>query len=236
MAKIVAISDTHGRYLDVPPAGDVLIIAGDVLLAGSLREYRIFYEWLGRIRNSHRFTEIIFVPGNHDIYVEENEPLVREELRSNLNIHMLIDQEITAKVGEESLRIYGTPWVPQIGVFKRWAYEIPRLTSKLEDRWNNIPPSLDILVTHGPPHMHLDNIYLDSGFQSPNWGCELLRNRLDELNREKSAPRFHIFGHVHDPVGGKEAMLGSTKLLNVAVCDEDYGIGFEPTVFLTGTD
>lgn len=224
--KIVALSDTHCVYLDTPPAGDILAIAGDVLYAGNIGEFGVFYNWLEGIRSNYRF--VVFVPGNHDRYVEENETLVREEL-SSIQVDMLIDQEILYKFDEKDIRIYGSPWIPQIGSTKRWAYEIPRLSKRLEDKWDLIPPGLDLLITHGPPYNITDNIiYWWSGAESDHWGCELMRKRLETM---EIPPKHHVFGHIHDPVQGKHMSKSfGTEFHNVAICDENYNVGFDPKI------
>ena len=68
--RIVCLSDTHCRSDDFKvPDGDVLIIAGDVCLRGSLTELQTFDAFLGQLPHKHK----LFVAGNHDFpfaYVE----------------------------------------------------------------------------------------------------------------------------------------------------------------------
>jgi Icc-related predicted phosphoesterase len=243
--KIVALSDTHCVYQDIPPPGDILLIAGDVLWNGDIKEYGIFWNWLESIRPNYTFC--VFVPGNHDIYVEDNEFMVKGDLKHKLNVDTLIDQTITyvfdghkpfsyhgkkdsvlLEPGVKEITIHGAPWIPLIGKEKYWAYELPR-GDRLAERWEMIPGDLDILVTHGPPKDMLDHIMKSYG-ESEHWGCWDLKRKLNTM---LNPPSHHVYGHIHDPVQGKEKIDLLTRIHyhNVAVCDENYMAVFEPKVF-----
>lgn len=224
MIDLVCISDTHLEYTDIPPPARVLVIAGDVLSGGTISEYKQFIRWLSLIPENHYEFKIL-VPGNHDIYIENFEDLVREELK-DLRVDMLIDKAKIYKFSNgEQLMIYGSPWIPMIGYSKRWAYELSR-GDELARKWSLIPEGLDLLITHSPPHMIMDNIRYRSGAESDHWGCLDLRHKL--MNMQKP-PRAHVFGHVHDPVQGKRMSGRGIDFYNVAVCNEQYDIGFVPT-------
>ncbi|QDS67896.1 hypothetical protein FKW77_008218 [Venturia effusa] len=109
--------------------------------------------------------------------------------------------------------IYASPWQPE---FYNWAFNYPHH----EDRWNpphlitdsNITPApshrdphpipeganVDIVMTHGPPHMHLDKCF--SGTRA---GCPHL---LTALNRVR--PKLHCFGHIHEAWGAEIVKWG----------------------------
>jgi Icc-related predicted phosphoesterase len=77
-----------------------------------------------------------------------------------------------------------------------------------------------VLVTHGPPWGILD-------FCGSHAGCSDL---LDIVTKKLSAaPRFHIFGHIHEGFGRQENE--KTQFLNVSVCDQHYRAVNKPTVF-----
>lgn len=112
--------------------------------------------------------------------------------------------------------VYASPWQP---VFYNWAFNYP-LT---EDRWNpahliqqtpdltqNVVPAppqqdphpipegaeVEVVITHGPPHGHLDMT-----FNGVRAGCPHL---LSALNRVR--PRLHCFGHIHEAWGAEVVM------------------------------
>ena len=53
-----------------------------------------------------------------------------------------------------------------------------------------IPKGVDVLVTHEPPMMILDES------NGKHWGNLPLRNRVMEVK-----PRYHLFGHAHESYG-----------------------------------
>lgn len=77
-----------------------------------------------------------------------------------------------------------------------------------------------MLVTHGPPFGVLDH---PDGVRA-SVGCELLRDRVDELR-----PPLHLFGHIHGSYGTERR--GATLFANVSLCDEDYEPVQPPLVF-----
>ena len=109
------------------------------------------------------------------------------------------------------LKFYGSPWQPEFG--RNWAFNLPRNSVELEQRWAAVPTPLDVLVTHGPP----DGPLSWSHYVRASVGCELLARYV----REKIRPRVHIFGHVHGGYGVYRD-TGPTEFHNVATCDEEY--------------
>ena len=116
--------------------------------------------------------------------------------------------------------VYASPWQP---VFYDWAFNYP-LT---QDRWNpshlivqtpdltrnaEVVPApaetdphpieegqdVDIVITHGPPHGHLDMTY--NGHRA---GCPHLLNALNRVR-----PRLHCFGHIHEAWGAEIVKWG----------------------------
>lgn len=74
-----------------------------------------------------------------------------------------------------------------------------------------IPDGVDVLVTHQPPYGILDYA------GGVHWGSCPLAERVREV-----APRYHLFGHVHDAAGVNR--LGATVYANAAVVDEEYSL------------
>ena len=96
--------------------------------------------------------------------------------------------EDSSYTSQRGIEIYGSPWSP---FFFDWAFNLQR-GQEIMEKWQLIPNSTDILVTHGPP--------LGRGDLTCNnvrAGCYDL---LVEV-QERIVPRVHIFGHIHEGAG-----------------------------------
>jgi len=168
--KIVIISDTHGLHDDLPEIdGDVLIHCGDFERAAELDS------WFG----TKNFGSTIVVPGNHDHDAAEK---IAENQSVFFNAEMLIDRSIEI----EGLVFYGSPWINEL---EGAAFSLEH--DEIAIKWKAIPENTDVLITHIPPKG-----ILDLARNGENWGCELLAQRVLEMNL-----RFHCFGHVHHSYG-----------------------------------
>jgi Icc-related predicted phosphoesterase len=200
--KIVVISDTHTLHNEIlnkiPPA-DVLIHCGD-FSEHDLVSVVSFNEFLGEL--SHIPTKIV-IPGNHDRFVERNVDLARATLT---HCHFLLDESITI----DGINFYGSPWQPE---FFDWAYNLPRKSPMLQERWDAIPTNTDVLITHGPP-----NGICDLNKQGQPTGCELLRETI--LGRVM--PKFHLFGHIHEAYGSYNDRGLDTTFINASICNLNY--------------
>ena len=200
--KVCCVSDLHGRLPKIPEC-DVLVIAGDVapdskwfgrvpvsLYAEEQRDWfdTKFREWETSVVKA---PFILAIPGNHDWCMT---------LPRGLRTQWLIDMEVTI----DGRRFYGTPWVPQIS--GEWNFEAtPQLRN---ERCQNIPSGLDLLITHAPPF----NV-LDEAWNGDHAGCEYI---LDAVSRTQ--PEHHVFGHIHEGRrAGFSMMLGTTACHNVAM-------------------
>ena len=77
--------------------------------------------------------------------------------------------------------------------------------------WDQIPDSLDVLVTHGPPYGILDQTTSDG----PHLGCEELLNAV-----RRKRPKIHVFGHIHGGAGIHSEE--NTIFVNAAYLNETY--------------
>ena len=103
----------------------------------------------------------IFVTGNHDLCLWDAEGI--EDLPEN--IHFLQDKSVEI----DGVKFFGLAY---------------NHSEKL------IPDDADVVITHEPPVMILDE---SSGI---HWGNAPLRNRITEIK-----PRYHLFGHAHEGYG-----------------------------------
>jgi Icc-related predicted phosphoesterase len=199
MTRLVAVADLHGHLpLDLP-AGDVLVIAGDVcpladhsvpFQADWLRE--VFYGWMEALPHP----EVVWIAGNHDFVCED------EAWRPQGRGAYLFDEGTTAA----GLSFHGTPWVPNL---RGWAFYGDDETRRAKAA---LIPQVDVLISHGPPRGAGDR--LAGGGEV---GCRFLAERI-----EAAPPRLCLFGHIHEGYGLWERE--STVLANVAYVDELYDI------------
>lgn len=223
--RIVCISDTHSLHNGMPndlPKGDILIHAGDCTNVGRESDVSGFIDWF---KNIDGFKYKIFIAGNHDFAFEQEPTWLNSYIEPNRllehNVTYLEDGSIDIVLEEFSrpIKIYGSPWQPE---FYNWAFNLPRNGDVLKEKWDEIPDNTDILITHGPPHGIRDFVMDRSG--SLQVGCELLRERVDEIN-----PLIHIFGHIHGAYG--VAYIKDTVFVNASTCNERYEPINKPLVF-----
>jgi Icc-related predicted phosphoesterase len=195
--KIVLISDTHNQHDKlVIPAGDMVIHAGDVTSNGSYLEVASFLRWFSELPIKYK----IFIAGNHDYLFERHPAFSKSEYLSGI---IYLENEL---VEIEGLKIFGSPYIPQ---YKDWAF-MKKSGDEIREVWNLIPNNLDILVTHGPPYMILDQI--EYGFHT---GCRDLLTRIKVVR-----PKVHVFGHVHEGYGAKEEF--GIRFFNASVLSHNY--------------
>lgn len=211
--RIVAISDSHLRHLKYDiniPHGDILIHAGDGTFVGDEYEIKLWLDWLA----SQDATHIVTIAGNHDWLPQKDSATFKTLIPSNVTY--LQDSEVTV----EGVRIYGAPWSPE---FCQWAFNIPRGPA-IKEKWDLIPPGLDILITHGPPFG-----YGDLSIHGERLGDEDLFDAI-VLKR----PKISIHGHIHAGRGVYHMrdlhQYSQTMVVNAALCDEEYVPSNKPIV------
>lgn len=222
--KIVCISDTHSlhrKMLHNLPEGDILVHAGDCTNMGEKYEVEQFVDWFKNIKG---FTAKIFIAGNHDWSFQRiNEPhhkgdydwfntLMNEESLLESNVIYLEDREyvINDPRFTKPIKIYGSPWQPE---FFNWAFNLHRNGPELKEKWDRIPTDTGILITHGPPYCVRD--FVEKYGVMRYVGCELLRERLSNLNVALS-----VHGHIHYAHGLE--IFNNTMVVNASICTEGY--------------
>ena len=207
--KITFISDTHTKHkqvTDLLPGGDLLIHAGDFTSRGYKHEIQQFFKWFSGLNN---YTHKIVVAGNHDLMFEDDPKQTKEIVSEYPNATYLQDDlELIGDDYSTAVKVYGSPWQPE---FYNWAFNLPRMGWELQQKWDDIPVGVDILVTHGPAWGHLDTVV----GQSMHLGCELLANRINIVK-----PKIHVFGHIHTGYGYK--FDNGTHYFNASVLNEQY--------------
>jgi Icc-related predicted phosphoesterase len=201
--RIVCISDTHGLHRNLSiPGGDVLIHAGDITYFGSSGALYEFNEYMGLLPHSHK----IVIAGNHDFCIADDPKACTEILT---NCIYLQDQSVTV----EGIKFYGSPWQPW---FHDMAFNLQR-GPDIKAKWDLIPEDTDVLITHGAPYGHLDQI------QGISQGCQDLL-----VTVERVRPKLHVFGHVHKGAGISKNEY--TTFINASSCDQWYKLANRPIV------
>jgi len=154
--KITFISDTHGKHNQITkdlPGGDLLIHAGDFMNSGYYeQEATDFFGWFDKVDN---YDAKIFIAGNHDRLMENDPTRIQGLLTGYKWIDYIQDDNLTlyfdgpnGDFPEDNIHIYGSPWQPE---FHNWAFNLPRNSDIMKEKWDAIPNNTDILITHGPP-------------------------------------------------------------------------------------
>lgn len=202
MTSIWQISDTHGKHhlLDPPKGIDMVLHTGD---GGTYHnpykckpDLENCLQWLNNLDAKYK----VYVPGNHDTAMEAGliDPTDFPDV-------IIINHRMQQVNG---LKIFGSPYTPW---FYGWAYNARE--KEIKKRWEDITAGVDIIATHGPAHMILDEC--PDGYRA---GCPFLRDKVFEIK-----PLLHQFGHIHLD-GGKTEEHEGIKFVNAAVLDESYQI------------
>ena len=145
------------------------------------------------LANGHRFHPHQFRSAGFDAlqYSEKSQEAVRSSVSPSFKYlqdnSTIIVPPVGAPAASSGIEVYGAPWQPE---FNNWAFNLPP-GPELKAKWDMIPDTTDVLITHGPPYMVLDRL-----LEGDLTGCQQLR---DAVARVK--PRLHIFGHIHEGYG-----------------------------------
>lgn len=202
--RVVATGDWHGSLPADLPAGDVLVVAGDLLPVWdhSLRyQERWTKHTLVPLLADLPYAHVVFVAGNHDFLFMQ----FGDELRAMLpdNVHYLVDESVTL----DGIKFHGSPWSNRFG---EWAFMLDE--TELAAKWALIADDTDVLIVHGPPFGACD---LTVRWGNKNVGSKTLRERLVALR----IPVL-ITGHIHEGYGTDR--IGATVVENVSLMNEDY--------------
>ena len=153
--RILHISDTHSKHLELPPLpdADVIIHSGDFTLAGSENEAYDFISWFCGLPYLHK----IFIAGNHDMCMYGVESI--EGLPNN--VHYLCNGGIVIN----DVQFYG------ISMFME-----DILDGSFDNMIGDIPDSTNVLITHQTPYGFCDE------YNGRHCGDRVLREKIDSLS------------------------------------------------------
>ena len=215
---IQAAADLHGELPEIEPC-DLLLLVGDLVPPALEHDSEASRDWLAfefaQWLEEVPAEEVIAVAGNHDFWATD----VRAGEHAGLfgaRWTYLRDAQTTAA----GLRIYGSPWTPDVyGA----AFEAPE--AQLARIWAAIPTELDVLMVHCPPRGHGDQIA--NGDAAPTlMGSTALTRAV-----ARTHPRLVIFGHAHEAYGYRAEDPAGTLLANVSVRTDYLGGLAEPSAF-----
>lgn len=211
--RIVHFSDTFG-LLTTPlktqflPPGDILVHSGNFTAAGEDKEYAQFNEWLGAVSTTYHYR--IICVGNKDVRkLGMNWDAIRARLTNAT--HVLLHS--SAKV--LGITFYGVPWNNFYSRKSQLRSGIsPKSTAELNNRYNEIPTGINVLVTHAPAYNRLDLVYVGNGIPDERWGS---RDLAEELRRVR--PGCHLVGHVREGRGYLESFGHNALTVNACMAD-----------------
>lgn len=218
------MSDSHGHQ---PLSGplteniDVAIHCGDLTDESKIEEFQKTLQYLQDLKadlklviaGNHDFT--MDVPAFEKLVANAKQPLEPELVRKTYGDYGEIRQLLSASAEAANiifldegsyefrlrnsalLRVYASPFTPSLS--GDWGFQYhPNEGHNFE-----IPETVDIVITHGPPKGILD--YTDGR----RAGCPSLFQAV-----ARARPRLHCFGHIHEGWGGKLVTWRSNIPLN----------------------
>ena len=215
--RLVIISDLHNKYgqlyhpwydINHLGMGDILINAGDFSSKGTAQEIEEFLKWFSSVPG---FKYKITIAGNHDFGFEKFNSLAMKMVSEYPDIIYL--QESGVEI--DGIKIWGSPWTPR---FHNWAFNADR-GEGIKEKWDAIPESTDILITHGPAHGVNDVVE----YRVEQLGCVDLMQAIQRVQ-----PKIFVCGHIH--TGNGITFHDNVHHINASVLDERYDYAFRPKI------
>lgn len=183
---IACISDIHNNLVDAysMPDADMLIIAGDATSRGTYSDFLIFKKNLETWSSLYKY--MIYVPGKHDIGIQDIERKIKDLLCEVPNVIILINSDVEVM----GVTIWGSP---NSKIDNNWAFT--QKADALKSTYAAIPSGTDIIVTYAPAFEVLDEVYNYRSYNQ-NTGCRFVRETIVRVK-----PKLHVCGSAHDSYG-----------------------------------
>lgn len=180
------------------PAGDILVHSGNFTLYGAKKEFEQFNVWLGSVASQYKYR--IVTMGCRDVKEFGNNWDVMRRMLPNAT-HILCHESAVVL----GIRFYGCPW--------HWGHHKSYIVRKgapasTSGRFDEIPESTQVLITHGAAHGVLDSSSLPGS-----------KELSEALRRAK--PALHLHGHSKGAHGMVPAFARAPLVVNSALLDPD---------------
>lgn len=219
---IDVVADLHGCYPSLK-GGDLLLLCGDYTASDKLEQWAEWFAWLKK----QNYAKKIMIAGNHDNFLQRGFSTTQEQASQLAEVQDILEEcgydfEYLCDSGTEfqGLKIWGSPWSVMFGNVNPRCKAFMARESKLEQMFKQIPEDTDILLTHTPPYL-----IMDENKEGLPCGSLALRQQLDT----RIFPKFHFFGHIHEHHGKKIVLKRSgcgseknTRCFNVSYVDQNY--------------
>lgn len=231
--KIVHISDTHNFHseLTLPPC-DVLIHSGDIGSRTHIQELIDFLIWFEMQPAKNK----VWIAGNHDLCLDKefmargtgfqrNYGLSKYHEALELLEKYRVQYLCNASCVIEGRLFYGAPWSPSFHP-ESWAFNKDRGT-EIQKEWARIPSDVEVLITHTPPALILDELEAAAGMITPKEQRRGCADLLQVIQKRLFKLKLHCFGHMHDNYGVQMRPVSRTRQIlfsNGAVLNNDYEI------------
>ena len=191
------MSDVHGAFNSFMPTKwcDAIIVAGDFtnFRRNGPAELERALAWFNALS---QIAPVYFVPGNHDIGINEEALLENAKVQNVLNKTFLVCGNA---IGGASLSpCYGMP-----ALASRWAHMTCNEQAE-QSYYESIEPC-NILVSHSPPAGQTG--------EDKYWGQLGSKYLLNWI--ETHQPALVVCGHIHEPISRIE-YIDNTRVINVA--------------------
>mmetsp|Transcript_17480 Transcript_17480/g.33136 ORF Transcript_17480/g.33136 Transcript_17480/m.33136 type:complete len:440 (+) Transcript_17480:109-1428(+) len=139
--------------------------------------------------------------GKQDVKENEQDDILNSDTIQHFQRSCIYLQD-ESHIHNHHIEFYGSPWTPVYG--HGWAFTKER--QNIHEKWDGIPQSVDVLITHGPPLGRGDKV-LWGGSRA---GCA---NLLQQI-QTRIHPRLCVFGHIHEDAS--VTFDGKTLYVNAA--------------------
>ncbi|MFG0284494.1 MAG: metallophosphoesterase family protein [Phycisphaerales bacterium JB039] len=190
MARLLVFSDVH---CDLDACRGLVEQAAGVDLVIGAGDFARKHDGLGRTIEALRAIDIqtILVPGNNETDADLRAACVSWKVATVLH---------GDSMEAAGLTIFGIGCgVPPLGL--DWSFDLTE--DQARRRLSHCPEGADVLITHSPPHGHVDRI--SSG---RSIGSAAVLETI-----ENTSPRLVVCGHVHD-CWGQESRIGASRVIN----------------------
>ena len=223
--KVCAISDNHGQFNVPIDDCDILLICGDITPLDIQSNINLSLSWFETFfipwANAQPCEKVVFIGGNHDLFLAEASSMAKDMLLGNDKIVYLECDVFEFK----GIRIYGTPLCKKFG---RWSFmsstsEQNEVYQKYLDFKDKTNDHIDIIMSHDTPYGVSDVILEDCPWATKDHiGNKALAKFVSAVG-----PKYLFHGHIHSSSHEVE-MLGDTEVYNVSLLGEDYKMKYKP--------